>query len=95
MSLLFFSAILLAAQAPEVGNGCQILYSGSPGEWRFVKVYDAHSGQEILSTILRAGEPKIIHEAPARIRIALKYAGDTQYRPGPTAECSSGAIIKF
>lgn len=83
------------AAEPAAGGGCQIIYNGASGDWRFVKVYDEATGTLILSTAIKAGEPKALDQAPLRIRIESKFAGDTMYRPGPTADCTAGELIEF
>jgi hypothetical protein len=88
-------AFLLAAQPISVVESCRLVHQGPPGEWRFVKVYDAASGEEFMSSVIKVGEPKVLYDAPARIRITYKYAGARQYRSGPTAECSKGNTVTF
>jgi hypothetical protein len=88
-------AIMLTAGQYDTPPNCKIMYQGAQDEWRFVRVYEVASGKVILQTVIRGGASRDVHVATPGIRVDSKWAGDIDYKPGPTVQCANGGTVTF
>ena len=88
-------AIALAAGPYDADPNCKVMYQGGADDWRFVRVYEVASGKVVLQTVIRGGTTRDVYVASPGIRVYSKWAGDIDYKPGPTVQCANGGTVKF
>jgi hypothetical protein len=89
-------AIMLIAAGPyDAAPNCKVMYQGMQDEWRFVRVYEVASGKVVLQTVIRGGASRDVYVATPSIRVDSKWAGDIDYKPGPTVQCANGGTVTF
>ena len=89
-------AIMMIAAGPyDTAPNCKIMYQGAQDDWRFVRVYEVASGKIVLQTVIRGGASRDVYVASPSIRVYSKWAGDIDYKPGPTVQCADGGTVKF
>ena len=89
-------AIMLTAAGPyDTAPNCKVMYQGPQDEWRFVRVYEVASKKVVLQTVIRGGASREVYVASPSIRVYSKWAGDIDYKPGPTVQCANGETVKF
>lgn len=94
----YLSAIAIAAflnPAEAFAGNCNIESTRAPGEWKFVKVYDADNGEMVLRQVVSGGDLHEVVVSGERVQVDWKLPGDIDYRTGTVALCKGGNNIKF
>jgi hypothetical protein len=92
LTLAGIIAVLIHGEA--FAESCNIQSTRPPGEWKFVRVYDADTGAIVLRQAINGGVNKQVVVSGERVRVDSKLPGDMDYRTGAVALCKGGNIVK-
>ena len=87
---------LMAVLVPSTAfaDSCKVQNSSPPGQWKFVRVYDADTGQIVLRQAINGGDSKDVTLTGTRARVEYKLAGDAQYHSATIETCKAGSVLK-
>ena len=92
--LILLFAICLATEQQAAAETCKLQVARKAGEWKFVKAYDADTGEVVLQQVITGGHHKEATVSGKRIRVDWKLPGDAKYRAGAVTLCKRGNTIK-
>jgi hypothetical protein len=93
---LRFSIAVTALLVPStaLAESCKVQNSNAAGQWKFVRVYDADTGQVVLRQAINGGDSKDVTVSGTRARVEYKLAGDAQYHSATIGTCKAGSVLK-
>jgi hypothetical protein len=89
------AAIALLGESAALAETCKVRNHRAPGDWVFVHVHDADTGQIVLRQAINGGDSKNVTVSGHRARVDQKPAGYRQYKTGSIAVCKGGNTISF
>jgi len=94
--LAWIALAAFAATGIDAQQTCNIQNGSSPaGEWKFVRAYDAVSGEVVLRQAIKAGDSQSVTVSGEEVRLEYKLAGDKDYHSTQTAQCKGGNTIRI
>ncbi|HEU4809749.1 MAG TPA: hypothetical protein VFS69_03730 [Sphingomicrobium sp.] len=94
--LAWVAVAAFAMAGIDAQQTCSIENGSSPaGEWKFVRAYDAVSGEVVLRQAIKAGDSKSVTVSGEEVRLEYKLAGDKDYHSAQTAQCKGGNTIRI
>jgi hypothetical protein len=94
-TIVFGVAIAVVVAGEALAETCNIQSRRAPGEWKFVKVYDADTGEIVYQQAVSGGVNKQVTVSGQRVRIDSKLPGYIDYEAGAVALCKGGNTVKF
>jgi hypothetical protein len=68
--------------------------SSAPGSWKFVRAYDADTGEVVLRKAINGGDSAKVTVSGTTARIEYKLAGHTRYQTAIIAACKGGNTLR-
>jgi hypothetical protein len=94
--LAWVALAVLSAAGIDAQQTCNIENGSSPaGEWKFVRAYDAVTGEVVLRQAIKAGDSKSVTVSGEEVRLEYKLAGDKDYHSAQTTQCKGGNTIRI
>ncbi len=86
-------AAILVGQEARAEN-CKVESTSPPGQWKFIRAYDADTGKIVFQQAINGGDSKPITVSGERVRVDHKLPGHTVYQTGTVAPCKGGNTVK-
>ena len=92
--LTAFAAAVATGTAAPTEHECKVQSSSAPGQWKFIRIYDASTGVVIWRQAINGGDSKRVTSNGPSVRIETKLPGYIKYTPAGTHTCSGGKTIR-
>jgi hypothetical protein len=85
----------LFLESGAVAGTCKIETARPAGEWTFVQVHDADTGEIVLQKAIMGGTSRDVTVKGERVRVDSKLPGATQYKAGTVSVCKDGNVVRI
>ncbi len=94
---IYCVASLLALLTPgaALADTCRVEVFGAPTIWKFIRAYDADTGEVVLRQAIKSGDGREVTISKNRLRIEFKFPGDRNYHPAQVTTCQGGNIVRI
>jgi hypothetical protein len=92
---LVASLIAVLVPGAALAETCSVQVVGAATMWKFVRAYDADTGEVVLRQAIKAGDSKDVTVSKNRLRIEFKLAGDREYHSSRVTTCEGGNTVRI